>query len=177
MAGKVKDITGNKYSRWTVVAFDRIHGKHGARFHCKCSCGTLRSVFAKTLKQKRSRSCGCTQKLPKGEAARNSIFRIYRRGAKKRGLLFEITLDQFDALAQSDCYYCGNKPVQCHKNIARHYNGAYTYNGIDRLDNDIGYLQTNCVPCCGTCNMMKRTMVESTFVEQCRKIAANRASL
>lgn len=35
------------------------------------------------------------------------------------------------------------------------YNGDYVYNGVDRLDNAVGYLPGNCVPCCKFCNLAK----------------------
>lgn len=34
----------------------------------------------------------------------------------------------------------------------------FKYNGIDRVDSNIGYTQDNCVPCCAVCNRGKRDM-------------------
>jgi hypothetical protein len=33
--------------------------------------------------------------------------------------------------------------------------------GLDRLDNDIGYMSGNVVPCCGICNTTKNSMLSS----------------
>jgi hypothetical protein len=35
------------------------------------------------------------------------------------------------------------------------------YNGIDRVDNEKGYLVENCVPCCFTCNSLKKSVTKS----------------
>ena len=173
MAGKVKDITGQRFGRWRVLGFRRVVPKHGAYFDCRCDCGIVRAVLAKSLKWGRSKSCGCIQKLTTGEAACRAIFRSYQRGAERRGLTFNLTLRQFKNLAQSNCHYCGSKPAQHHKNLARHYNGGYTYNGIDRRSSRLGYTVRNCVPACGICNLMKKTMSVDDFINHCSRIAVN----
>lgn len=42
-------------------------------------------------------------------------------------------------------------------------NGAFTYNGIDRLNNDEGYTVENTVTCCSVCNRAKHTMGFEAF--------------
>ena len=80
-------------------------------------------------------------------------YAIYKNGAKVRGLVFDITLDEFTKLVKQSCYYCGG-------------NGY----GIDRLDSSIGYTKNNIVPCCSMCNMMKQSYTKENFVNQCEKI-------
>jgi len=174
MAGKVKDLTGCQYGRWTVVGIDHVEPGQGAYFICRCQCGTTRPVVAKSLREGKSKSCGCTQKLPKGVAACNSLFRSYKQGAEKRGLSFDLTIEQFRSITKKNCYYCGDKPRQDYRNVARYYNGGYTYNGIDRRNNKKGYTLANSIPSCGVCNYMKRTMSIAEFVNHCRKIVLNR---
>jgi 5-methylcytosine-specific restriction endonuclease McrA len=48
----------------------------------------------------------------------------------------------------------------------------YTYSGIDRLDNAIGYEPPNCVPCCDICNLAKRDMSYGAFVAWMRRTHA-----
>lgn len=66
----------------------------------------------------------------------------YKRDAKERDLAFEITAEQFDVLIRLPCSYCGSTDKI----------------GVDRANNSLGYLASNCVPCCGPCNFIKRTM-------------------
>jgi hypothetical protein len=81
----------------------------------------------------------------------------YKTGAKRRGLIFELTLDEFSKIINKPCYYCGSEGY-----------------GIDRLDSSIGYLKSNIVPCCSMCNYMKNNYSEEDFVNQCIKISNNK---
>lgn len=47
---------------------------------------------------------------------------------------------------------------------------SFVYNGIDRVDNSVGYVLSNCVPCCSTCNRMKGTMSSEEFKEKIKLI-------
>lgn len=49
-------------------------------------------------------------------------------------------------------------------------NGEFISNGIDRIDNNRGYVKENCVPCCKTCNYAKRKMDLLTFKEWARRL-------
>jgi hypothetical protein len=81
----------------------------------------------------------------------------------------------------SDCYYCGVTPSQV---VRRNdLNGEFVYNGIDRLDNSIGYTKANSVSCCWRCNRAKfnddlkdfkewvRCVYENLFIEPSQAIA------
>ena len=82
----------------------------------------------------------------------------YKKKAKERDL--EWNLDDEDAkeMMTSPCTYCGILPED-------------RVNGIDRVDNAVGYVPSNCVPCCTTCNLMKGCMDALTFTERCSHIA------
>ena len=82
-------------------------------------------------------------------------FRDYKKGADNRKLEFKLSLKYFEDNWNKNCFYCGDEI----KGI-----------GIDRVDNDIGYNQNNVVNCCGVCNIMKRTMTQEYFINQCLKI-------
>ncbi|MCK5061739.1 hypothetical protein KAR28_04260 [Candidatus Parcubacteria bacterium] len=87
---------------------------------------------------------------PKGKFAR------YKMGAKKRGIEFKITLDDFVKLWKKPCFYCGCEIDQI---------------GIDRVDNQKGYTVENIQSCCGWCNVMKNKYTEKEFIEKCKTIA------
>lgn len=41
----------------------------------------------------------------------------------------------------------------------------FKYNGLDRIDNSVGYTEDNCVPCCAVCNRAKNSMGYNEFIE------------
>ena len=46
----------------------------------------------------------------------------------------------------------------------------YKYNGIDRVDNKIGYELDNCVSCCIKCNKAKSYFGQDEFLNHIKKI-------
>lgn len=90
-----------------------------------------------------------------------SVFRkfgIYKRSAKKRDLLFKLTLDEFVQYFGKKCSFCGT---------------VNDKNGIDRIDSLKGYFIENVQPSCFPCNLMKRTFTNKEFVEKIQQIAIN----
>lgn len=59
--GSFKDLEGlPPFGRWTVISFcGSVGGNGGAKWLCKCNCGTVRAVKAASLLSGRSYSCGC----------------------------------------------------------------------------------------------------------------------
>jgi hypothetical protein len=174
---RIVDKTGNKYGRLTVVR-QVGKNKHGrVLWECKCSCGNTVIVDSSHLNPSGNKSCGCLRTenirkavcLPKGRAAFNSLYSDYVRDAKKRKLEFAFTKSQFEDLVTSNCHYCGAEPA---REYARSWaNGSFFYNGIDRKDNDVGYLLDNCVASCWECNYLKRGIDYEAFLSRIRAIA------
>lgn len=99
--------------------------------------------------------------------AKSTLLSQYKHSAKRRGLLWELTDDQFFALTIQNCHYCEVPPSNVKKLTRKSgltLDMEYTYNGIDRVDNAIGYLPSNCVPCCDICNKAKRNMSLDMFM-------------
>lgn len=78
----------------------------------------------------------------------------YRNNAKTRGLIFKLTFKEFELLVKDHCVYCGGEGF-----------------GVDRINNFVGYLKNNVVPCCTKCNKMKLVYTAEEFIEHCKKIA------
>lgn len=73
-----------------------------------------------------------------------TAYHKYRDRALRKQLDFALIPSDYEKITNNPCYMCGKENSNNHKN------------GIDRFDNDIGYLLDNCRPCCGECNYMKR---------------------
>lgn len=82
-------------------------------------------------------------------------WQIYRSRAALKGLEFDLSFEEFCDLLSEDCTYCGRE----------------TCNGLDRVENDQGYLLINSVPCCKSCNRLKRCMPVDSFFAMCELIS------
>jgi hypothetical protein len=87
------------------------------------------------------------------------LYSSYLSNCRRRNVFWGLSLEEFVKITSQNCVYCGRKPSQVR--------GTYTYNGIDRKDNDRGYTVKNSLPCCKTCNSVKSDRF--TF-EQMKKI-------
>jgi hypothetical protein len=88
----------------------------------------------------------------------NSRYSAYITSAENRGLVFKIGKAVFSILTNGSCYICGKKTTKDHQN------------GLDRIDNSIGYLENNVYPCCGNCNYMKKNYNYKRFIDKCVSI-------
>lgn len=104
----------------------------------------------------------------KKEYGFNPIYKSYKNYcAKKRGHIFLLSYEEFSSLIQQDCYYCGSPPQNL---LKLSYKRVLNYNGLDRVNNHMGYELSNVVPCCKYCNIAKniRTLEEFlSWVEKC----------
>lgn len=96
----------------------------------------------------------------KREAALKVVFRRYVFGAKKRKLNFELSYDDFKYLITKNCVYCDAEPQSKLINKTN-----VNIHGIDRFENELGYLASNCYTCCQTCNQMKSDYSFDEFKE------------
>jgi hypothetical protein len=84
---------------------------------------------------------------------RELFYHKYIIEAQERGYVFDLTIDQFYMLRSKPCAYCGDKG-----------------GSIDRIHNTIGYVYSNCAPCCHECNMSKGAKRIDRWLERMRKI-------
>ena len=159
-----RDITGQRFGRLVAV---RTAGKAkdgSYNWLCRCDCKNTCVMNGCQLRLNITKSCGCLQKYPEGEAAFNLLYSIYKENcAGKRKLEWSLTKEQFRKLTKGDCDYCGIEPRQIM--LRSGMNGSYVYNGVDRKDNLKGYTFSNCVSCCKQCNLAKSNhSIEGFFV-------------
>ena len=88
----------------------------------------------------------------------NSQYGVYIQSSNHRNIHFELTIDEYEFIAQNPCYYCGTVNIQ------------RGFNGVDRVDNYLGYSNSNCVACCSMCNYMKGTLSKSNFFQRIEHI-------
>ncbi len=187
---------GDKYNRLTAIKLDFVkqtkckdkRNKSGISFIkrpywvFKCDCGNEKTILVNRVKTGNTKSCGClmSESMTKynqenkrhayGEAAKNGLLKSYINGAVLRNYSFELTNEEFFWFTKQDCFYCGNPPVQPMTKSSPSYFGDYLYNGIDRVENTIGYTFDNCVTCCTDCNMSKGKKSIEKFTEWIKRL-------
>lgn len=143
----------------------------------------LREVRRANLKDGRSKDCGCSRKetvRAMGKARRkpgntstiNSKIVAYKRGAVSRNLIWGLTKEEFLSVTSQPCLYCGEPPANINKSRGKFSDGDFRYTGIDRINSEEGYTQSNVVPACIQCNIAKSNKNLKEFIPWIRKIYA-----
>lgn len=176
---RIKVKPGTIKGKLTVVsdAPDIVtpNGDRHSALKCKCNCGKEAVVHSAAFRRNKHMSCGnavCKRQISDEDMLTNKKYKDYKHGAKKRNYSFNLTKDEVKKLILDNCHYCGCEPANIYKN-SKEDNTEYKYNGIDRVDNDLGYDVDNVVSCCGKCNVMKMTLNKDEFVNHLKKIVSN----
>lgn len=162
-------FAGDVFGRLTVVAYVRQDERKKRKYLCRCSCGREVTIRGDALLSGTSKSCGCLRRdeqalrarLPDRIALFRLVLKRYQNGAKKRGLAFNLDEAAIRRLIVQPCFYCGRE----WSNTAARDGQTLSYNGIDRIDNNVGYQEDNVVPCCKTCNLAKGALTQAHFLE------------
>lgn len=174
------DITGLKCGKLTVVSPCK-NQRVNIRWLCHCECGKTAIRTRSSLISGEAKSCGClsrnnvsmkkinAKKLDRLKGAMSKIYRSYKNGAIRRHLDFHLTFDDVRSLTSKKCFYCGIDPKQ----VVVSGQHKYIYNGIDRLNNGLGYTIENSVPCCQKCNLSKLTYSRDRFYNWVKRVYNN----
>lgn len=90
----------------------------------------------------------------------NTRYVAYQKRAESKDLKFDIPLIIFTSLITKPCYFCGDSL-------------ELSTVGVDRLNNDEGYISGNCVACCWQCNRSKSNQTVDEFVSFIRRFDPN----
>lgn len=165
-----KNLVGTEINGLKIIDYINEGGRQ--YFKCICVCENIFSARIDGIKIGAVKSCGCLtgdlisqkNRLPDNQGAINLVYRHYRSNAKKRNLDFNLSLDEFRKFIFSNCNYCGVEPQPSIFAANQKYrrNMTISYNGVDRINNSLGYSLSNCVACCSNCNTAKS---DSSFEE------------
>lgn len=134
---------------------------------CATCCNMRRMVDAKTFVDR----CvylndrlggGVRSEFPAelfGDFPRGGQYADYLSTANKKNVPFALTKEEFESKVSEECYICDKS------------NGFGHHNGLDRVDNSLGYTSSNTRAACGDCNYMKGSMTLDKMNEQIKKIA------
>jgi hypothetical protein len=139
----------------------------------KCVCGKVTWKQTKEAKRahkekdpERPMNCGCV--LYRDDDKTLTAKAVVSGAVSGRRRKVTLTVEERYTLSQKNCYYCGDPPALTVKR-----NGKVLVtkrNGIDRVDNSLGYVSGNCISCCKACNWMKGTKTVKQFIEHLTRI-------
>jgi len=154
------DITNNCITCTTCKIDKELKNfyKNNARLNgydreCK-DCASIRR--RKKNKTARVNNKATTVKIFKENKLLHKKWNTYYYKAKEKKQVFSLTPEEFHNLITMPCYYCNYK--------------SEPFGGIDRVNSNLGYIISNCVPCCKICNTMKLNYELQFFYEHIEKI-------
>ena len=71
--GKVKDLTGQRFGRLTVIEFAGVAKNKTARWKCLCDCGHVCVVNGVQLRRGQTKSCGCIRREKVGGKPKHGL--------------------------------------------------------------------------------------------------------
>lgn len=149
----LKDLTGQKFGRLTVIERAGSDHHHRATWKCQCDCGEVRIICGFNLLSAQAKSCGCLR-------AENLKWCNIKHG-KRKSRLYHVWQNIKKRCSNPNVHnyhrYGGRGITVCDEwrddfgkfyewAIANGYdeNAPYGQCTIDRIDNDKGYSPDNC---------------------------------
>lgn len=145
--GFLKDISGQKFGRITVLSLNKMDKNRNAIWNCFCSCGTYKEINGSNLKRGLIKSCGClnnemaSKRLSTHGQSKSKEYRSWA-GMKER--CYNTNIIQY-------CDYGGRGIIVCEEWINSFETflsdmgpcpkGDYS---IDRINVDGNYNKSNC---------------------------------
>jgi hypothetical protein len=112
----------------------------GLKGSCKPCYSLTSNKWKSTDKGKKHESSRYQKRSKDFQFTSQAKYLHYLSTDKKKGFGNDLTLEFVRTTVESPCTYCGSSEEP---------------RGLDRLDNSLGHLQSNVVPCCGTCNFTR----------------------
>ena len=89
--------------------------------------------------------------------------------ARQIGHDFKLYVYEFSKLIRSNCFYCDKHPNNVFKFKRKNFTLYLTYQGIDRKNNNRGYIRGNVISCCFICNNKKRQIKFKDYLKKINK--------
>lgn len=166
---------GERYGLLEAIEDTGRRQDRKAIWRCRCEFGAEVEVRSTSLRTGGVRSCGNHRGEDLGRQRLGMVLAVYKSSAKKRGLVWALSDQEFIDLVSQPCFYCG-KPANVPAGAT--LDSLAEPNGIDRWDNDRGYepgAQT--VACCASCNQARGAQTPEGFVARCLAISYRFANL
>jgi len=153
------------------------------------SCGCVRAEKNRFRSVGKYRNDASTNTKLAYLATARRVYKLYNDSS-------ELTFEEFLELTSLNCHYCNNPPsnsthlgftkegkpkthnrrrkngeaYMANNSYSKYPEAIFVYSGLDRIDQTQLHTRHNVVPCCKTCNFMKRDMNQISFLSHISQI-------
>jgi len=179
------NLEGKTFGKLLVLKRSSRTDKHKQVYwECECQCENKTIITATTtnLVNNVHFSCGCIRRQvvikDREQAIWNHIYTEHiKNQSQKKNFKEYLNIDSFKEIASKPCFYCGKSPSLIRKDKSYFRSrkekkevlfsdNIVRYNGLDRIDNNKGYLKDNVVSCCQICNDWKSNFTQEEFSQR-----------
>lgn len=145
----MKNYTGEKYGRLTVLNFSRKY-KGIYYWFCRCDCGKIKELSIQDLKSGNTKSCGCLRKENPSRIKINNLSgtRIHKIYHNMKTRCFNQKSERYKDYGERGIKICDEwlgKFVGFNNFCDWAFKNGYNENlTLDRIDNDGNYCPENC---------------------------------
>ena len=126
----------------TVKDFSDFQKANKGLYKLQSYCKTCQSIATNEWRLKNREYVNLNARIAATKISNR--YTMSKRAAKRRGIEFLLSLSEYEAVVSQPCIYCNNKLHKVTSGI-----------GLDRLDNNKGYIANNVASCCEICNKIK----------------------
>lgn len=133
----------------------------------RCDCGKEVIVFNHAVRCGNNKSCGCRIQRVNPDSALIRARSQIESNARSRRLEYSLTDDELSFIWLQACVYCetlGGNQMRGRNRGRSTMELLQQYNGLDRVDSNLGYVAGNVVPCCRWCNQAKSSRPVGEFL-------------
>jgi hypothetical protein len=143
----LKKHNPKQYKLYTILYRERLRDVLGDEKYLKLNADRMKNYLDINPHMRKKQN-------DKSKLSLSRLTYNYIKSASTRNIDYELSSENTTELMKNVCFYC--------KDINE--NGEKYFNGIDRIDNDVGYTIDNCVTCCKMCNVCKKNLALETFI-------------
>lgn len=167
---------GDKFGKWTIIDNELIRYKGVIKRNVQCECGKITTVRAHYLYNGESLSCTKCSKIDNYKGFKQLSLRYFnsvQRGAKSRGLSFNIDIQYVWSVLEKQKFKCALSGVEIGvSSYSRKSQDWFEQTAsLDRIESDKGYEVGNIQWVHKEVNIMKMNLQEKDFINWCKLIS------
>jgi len=141
----MKDITGQKFNRLTIIKYLYTNHNYKPVWLCRCDCGNEKEILGESIKSGKTKSCGCRQLEAKNIKHGKTNSRLYECWQHMKRRCYNKKMSNYK--------YYGRRGIKVCKEWRSNFEIFYDWamkNGykenleIDRIDVNGNYEPNNC---------------------------------